>query len=197
MGNVNTIAEQLAGSSQNNFATLSGIGTTETAFSLLANPVSGNGGGVIPLALESLATPTPGTVPSFVKFKVRAFGTVTTGTTTNLTLALYQVPVAILAAGTQATLANDNKLSNSGAKAVNTTSQNWSMEATLTWDPVSQVLNGSAKFQIGSSFTAEAAITAVTGLTTDTSFLFLLSAAFSASNASNVINVQEFALEQL
>jgi hypothetical protein len=194
MGNINTsFFRYTAGPNQNNIVALTNAvaGTTETAISLAANAFSGLGGGVMVGIIES------GLLVAGQQFRIRANGTVTTGTTTNLTIKLYQVPLAIMQAGTQGTLANDNSLGSSGAIAVNTTSQNFSLDATLIWDATSGRLNGSIKFQIGASFVAETNITAVTGLTLDTSMNFLLSAQFSASNAANVLQIQEFMGEQV
>lgn len=208
--NINTIAYQSAGPNQNNIApNTNAQGTTETAVSLQSNPFSTAvgitlGGGVIPLAVPGTSSTLQGTnVASGLwtaarPFRLRATGTITTGTTTNVTVKLYQVPASVLAAGTQATLANDNNLSSSGAVAVNTTSTNFEMVAELQWDITSKKLTGTAKFSFAGTIVAEAEITVLTTATASEGELnFILSTTFSAGNAANVLQVQTFEIEQV
>lgn len=201
------MAYQQAGPNQNNIApNTNAQGTTETAVTLLANPfaaalgISG-GGGAIPLSVPATqgqlqgSNVASGIWQSGQPFRVRAFGTITTGTTTNVTLKLYQVPASIVAAGTSATLANDNALNSSGTFAVNTTSTNFEMIAELQWDITSKKLTGTIKWSVGGTIVAEAEVTVVTTATALESELnFLLSATFSAANAANVLQVQRFEL---
>lgn len=209
MPDINTMAYQQGGSNQNNIAANTNAqGTTETAVTLNANPfaaalgISG-GGGAIPLSVPA----TQGSVPSSSvaagiwqsgrRFKVHASGTVTTGVSCNITIKLYQVPASIVAAGTAATLANDNLMNSSGTFAVNTTSSNWEMNAELQWDSTSKKLTGTVKWSVGGTLVAEAEVTVVTTATASEGELnFLLSQTFSATNAANTFQVQWFELSQ-
>jgi hypothetical protein len=210
MPNMNTIAYQQASGQQNGIApNTNAQGTTETAVVLSANAfaVAGGfsgGGGAIPLSVPGTSGPLQGSSTatgiwqSGRPFGLKAYGTITTGTTTNVTLKLYQVPASIVAAGTAATLANDNLLISSGTFAVNTTSTNFEMTASdLLWDATSKKLTGTVKFSAGGTLVAEAEITVLTTATASESELnFLLSTTFSAGNAANVIQVQYFEILQ-
>lgn len=209
MPDINTMAYQQAGPSQNNIAANTNAqGTTETAVILNANPFATalgitGGGGAIPLSVPGVQGPIQGSTnaagiwQSGRPFKLRAYGTVTTGTTTNLTLKLYQVPASVVAAGTAATLANDNSLSSSGAIAVNSKSSNFELVAELQWDSVSKTLTGTAKWSVGGSIVAEAEITVlITATASESELNFLLSTTFSAANAANTLQVQYFEMFQ-
>jgi hypothetical protein len=209
MPTFDTIAYQQAGFQQNTIAANTNAqGTTETPVSLNANPfaaVAGIslGGGVIPLSVPATSGSLQGSNvasglwSSARPFRVKANGTVTTGTTLNLTIKLYQVPASVLAAGTQATLANDNVLSSSGAIAVNSASANWELIAELQWDSTSKKLTGTAKWSLNGTLVAEAEITVVTTATASEGELnFILSQTFSASNTANTFQVQFFEILQ-
>jgi hypothetical protein len=209
MPSKNTIAYQQAGTQQNGIAANTNAqGTTETAVVLSANPfaaalgISG-GGGATPLSVPSSQGSIQGSIiasgiwQNGRPFQLKAYGTITTGANLNVTLKLYQTPASIVAAGTAATLANDNLLNSSGAQAVNTTSTNFEMIAELQWDSVSKKLTGTVKWSLGGVLVAEAEITVLTTATASESELnFLLSTTFSAGNAANVIQVQGFELLQ-
>lgn len=209
MPNMNTIAYQQASGQQNGIAPNTNAQTTvETAVLLSANAfaVAGGfpgGGGAIPLSVPATSGPLQGSITangiwqSGRPFQVKAYGTITTGTTTNFTVKLYQVPAAIVAAGTAATLANDNLLNSSGAQAVNTTSSNFEMIAELQYDITSKKLTGTVKWSIAGVLVAEAEITLLTTASASESELnFLLSTTFSAANAANAAQVQYFEILQ-
>lgn len=209
MPDINTMAYQQAGPNQNNIApNTNAQGTTETAVTLNANPFATalgitGGGGAIPLSVPSTqgavqgSSVAAGIWQSGRPFKLRAYGTVTTGATCNITIKLYQVSAAVLAAATAATLANDTLLNSSGTFAVNTTSSNWEMEAQLQYDTTSKKLTGSIKWSAGGTFVAEAEISVLTSATASEGELnFLLSQTFSAGNAANTFQVQWFEISQ-
>lgn len=197
MSNTNDVKAFVAGSLQNTLAPLAlGASTTETGFSV-------NGNSVASIAAKAAVLPisNPGLSPSFWDsgrpFLIRGWGTATTGVSTNITLKLYQVPSAIVAAGTALTLANDNGIGASTARAVNSTTAPFYFEAKLQWDSVGKALKGQISFEINNLVDVFAATTAITGLTADSELNFLVSATSSAGNAANVINLQELTIEPL
>jgi hypothetical protein len=198
MANTNTIKSQIVGVVQNNLQPLTNAvaGNTATAFSLLPGPVSGAGGGVIPLTptVNSQSATWFGTSK---KLKVRATGTVVTGAAMTLTLKLYLVP-AVIAAGALAnqTFTNWNLLATSTARACNTTTADWWFEAELQLSAIG-TLSGIFKDCINDLFDAEAVVTAATLLTSDADLNFVLVSTLSVSNAANVNTAKEFSLEQV
>ncbi|HWF05570.1 MAG TPA: hypothetical protein VHA06_17925 [Candidatus Angelobacter sp.] len=209
MPNINTIAYQSASPNQNGIApNTNAQGTTETPVSLLSNPLSAAlgialGGGVIPLSLPGTSGPVQGSITAAglwnlaKPWKIIASGTITTGTTCNVTVKLYQVPASVLAAGSQATLSNDNSMGSSGTFAVNTASANFYLEATMEWDSTSKKLAGGIKFYVNGALVAEAALTQITTATaSDGELNFILSTTFSATNAANILQVQNFEIQQ-
>jgi len=200
MSNTNTIKQSIAGQGpqpvQGTIAPLAlGTSTSETTFSMTVPLVNTLGGGPAVLVAVDQSG-----VPQFYDLarpiKVRGYGTIVTGVSTNITLKLYQVPSAIVKAGTAGTVGNDNLLKASTARAVNSTTASFLVEATLQWSAASQSLQGTAKFLINSLLDAEAATTAV-AITADSELNFILSATSSSGNAANVITLSEFSLEQV
>lgn len=199
MANVNTIKSQIVGVVQNNLQPLTNAvaGSTATAFSLLPGPVSGAGGGVIPL------TPTANTQSATwsgtsKKLKIRATGTVVTGVSANLTLKLYLVPASVIAAAalTNQAFTGWNLLATSTARAVNTTTADWDFEAEVQLSAIG-TLSGKFEDIINDLFDAPAAITAATLLTGDADLNFVIVSTLSAANAANVNTMKEFSLEQV
>jgi hypothetical protein len=199
LANTNTIKTQIIGVVQNNLQPLTNAvaGTTPTAFSLLPGPVSGAGGGVIPL------TPTANSQSATwfgtsKKLKIRATGSTVTGTTLNFSLKLYQVPASVIAAAalTNQTFTGWNLLATTTARAVNTTTADWELEAEVQLSPIG-TLSGKFEDIINNLFDAPAAITAATLLASDADLNFVLVATFSASNAANIATPKEFSLEQV
>ena len=101
MANVNTIKEQIQSlpvlsTIQNTIAPLTNAvaGTTATAFASNSGAVSLGGGGVIPLSVGN-----PGRFfGTGKKLRIHALGQCVTGASANLTLKLYQVSAALIAA---------------------------------------------------------------------------------------------------
>jgi hypothetical protein len=75
-------------------------------------------------------------------FVVSLVGKATTAGSYNFTPKIYQVPQAIVLAGTQTTLANDHVQVSLAATAIATTTVNFSVSAQFLWDSTSLILNG-------------------------------------------------------
>jgi len=199
MANVNTIKSQIVGVVQNNLQPLTNAvaGTTATAFSLLPGPVSGAGGGVIPLSPTTNAQAATWFGTS-KKLKIRATGTVVTGVSANLTLKLYQIPASVIAAAalTNQTFTNWNLLATSTARACNSTTADWELEAEVQLSAIG-TLSGKFEDIINDLFDSPAVITAATLLTGDADLNFVIVSTLSAANAANVNTMKEFSLEQV
>jgi hypothetical protein len=215
MATVDTIQRRVQGPNQNDIAPLLlGTSTTETAFSTNGLVIAGTT--VIAAAPAVIRLPDQGAIPSMwdstlntgLDFRIRIKGNAVTGTTTNLTLKLYQVPSAIISAGTAATLSNDNVIATSTARAVNSTTGIFLMETKMNWNSTTRILQGTFTATINNLTDAWAATTAVTtaaasstvvpvGQLTaaaDNELNFLLSATLSSGNAANVVNLMEIAV---
>lgn len=179
--------------------------TTATAFSLNPGAVSLGGGGVIPLALGN-----PGRFAGTGKrLGVHATGQCITGTTTNLTLKLYEVPLAIIvAAGFSAnnvsllsatSFTGWNLLATSTARAINTSTGAWDFRSELQLAAVGTTfsLMGTFKDTINDLFDAEAVITAATALLGEQDLNFVIVSTLSAANAANVNTMTLFELYEV
>ena len=204
MSNVNTIQEFVQSSFspglQGTLAPLAlGVSTTETLFSLNPNALIPTlGGGVAVLRLiDQGSVPSAFTTTPVKGIKVRALGSVTTGGTTNITLKLYQVTNAQIAAGIAVTGFTAQAVAASTARAVNSTTAPFYLEAFLQYDPVSNRITGKFEDIINGLFDAPAASTIVTGLLAENDVNFVLSATSSAGFAANVVNLQELSIEQV
>ena len=195
MSNKNTIKSQLSGTVQNTLAPLTNgvAGTSETAFSLNAGPISGIGGGVIPLSLGN-----PGTIGGTGgQLKIRANGAAvtTSATSCTLTLNLYLIPAAIVAAGlTNQSFTNWKKLATSSARSIANAINSFAVDATVQLTSSGR-LQGQAGFIISDLVDAQAAITAATGLLGEQDLNFVLTSTASNSDSGNVITLNEFSLE--
>lgn len=194
-----TTSRLVAGAQKGQIQALAlGTSTSETAFSVNGVILGAN----TPIAAVGAALPlsNQGVVVSYWDlgrpFSIIGWGDCVTGTNANLTLKLYQVPASIIAAGTQATLANCNLIATTTARAVNTTTGKFYFKAILHWDATSKLIHGIFKDFISNLFDAYAAVTAVTTATaTDAELNFMFSATLSAGNAANVVNLQEMSLQ--
>lgn len=126
---------------------------------------------------------------NYTRFAIRAGGRVTGGTTTNFTPTLYF--------GRATTAAGNTAMASLTARAFNSTSGAWYLDASLVWDATSGVISGSFNGGNGSTLAldASALITPVTGQTATVLnaqvpptglFYFSIGGLFSASNAGNV-----------
>jgi hypothetical protein len=140
---------------------------------------------------------------------VRACGYVTTGATLNVTATLYgkQVIPAPGAAGStaQITPANWTTLCASTARAVNSASSPWMIEAVVQWDSVSGIMHGKFTAEINNLLDNWAALSStLTGLT-DTGNIgqssqgeplcwFAVGITMSVANAANIAQLGSFEL---
>jgi hypothetical protein len=203
MANVNTIWQGGAGSFFPQFANLANPAAEAAWLTQTNTLVSGVGGaGAVAILLDNNAVSTTAGASGSIwengkPFIVRMYGRVTTGTTTNVTLKWYQVPSAIIKAGTQATLSNDVGIVASTARAVNTASATFKAYLNGQYDSTSGKLMGTAKFLINGLLDSEAAFTSVTlGINADTELNFLPSLLFSATNAANVAILTGLEIDQ-
>lgn len=182
MSNQNTIAIFSGGSRAGQLATLSNIGTTETAVSVIANPITGTGGGVAILAI-----PDPDQWVNGDSIRVYVGGTITTNATTNVAVKLYQ--------GTDSNTSNDHVLVNTAAVNANTQTTQFLIDATLQYDSVSQTIHGLATTEINGTVVGPAASTLVSSIVSASSLQFVVSGVFGVSNAGNSITVDEFRVD--
>lgn len=141
---------------------------------------------------------------NFVRLLVRAGGRVTGGTTTNWTPTLYF--------GRGITAAANTVMGSLTARAFNTASGAWYLDASLVWDATSGLISGSISGGNGSTIALDAAalITPVTGQTAAVinvgaplatnnmaTFYFSVGGLFSATNASNVAYLDYLVVEDI
>lgn len=210
------IVRIITGPGVKDFAPLAlGASTTETAFSKNALVVAGST--LVAAVPGVIQLPDQGAVPSMwdmslntgMPFMIRGRGIITTGASTNITFKLYQVPSAIITAGTALTLTNDQVVFATTARAVNSTTATFTFECeNMQWNSVTRILQGRFTDTINNLTDAIAATTAVTtaaatsgqvptGQATfaaDQELNFIVSATSSAGNAANIVTLQELAI---
>lgn len=137
--------------------------------------------------------------PGVQCFYVRASGKVITGTTSTLTVTLYYSPTARTAITTGTTGVVTTGATHTSGGFVST-SGNWFIEYTGTWDSTSKIMGG--YFDAFSTATPSVTVltvgTAVTGA--DLSVPgpgFVLGTLFGSTNAANIVTLSEFVLEVL
>ena len=183
MANASTIRRQISGTQQLTIAPLTNAiaGTTPTAFALNNNGLTLTGGGVIPLSygVTGLYQGT-GRV-----LHVAATGIAVSGASENLTIALYEVPAALLPiadtlAGQQ-TFTNWNLLATSTVRALPTSggTASWSFDARLQLDAAGN-LEGQFTDEINSLVDVYAATTIAAGLVGEADLNFVIVATQSA-----------------
>lgn len=209
MSNASTVRRQISGTQQLTIAPLVFPipGTIATAFALNNNPLTvgggyngapngSGGGGVIPLAagVTGLYQGT-GRV-----LHVAAQGMIITTASENLTLALYEVPAALLPiadtlAGQQ-TFTGWNLIATSLVRALPTGggTASFSFDARVQLDAAGN-LQGEFTDEINSLVDVYAPTTAVVGLVGEADLNFVLVATQSASNAGTVATLSEFRLD--
>jgi hypothetical protein len=132
------------------------------------------------------------TAPSFgvaydgFAFKLRIAGKVTTGASCNITVAIMQ--------GSTTTYTSGNVVATTAATAVNTSSNNFILEALCLWDVVSTKLNGYQTGQIANTLVSLAALTNSLALTSQTSLQFVPVITASATTGCTV-TITEFVAE--
>ncbi len=184
MSNHNTIDNLQGGSNAGQIKTLSNIGTTETTFSVIPNPVTGTGGGVAFVSFPDPETPGNGEA-----FKVRVSGTITTNATTNVAVKLYL--------GSDSNLSNDHVLVNTAAVNANTQTTQFLIDAVLQWDATSQTVHGLATTHINGTAAGPTGTTLVSSIASTSGLQFVPSAVFGASNAANAVSIRELAIDKI
>lgn len=135
-----------------------------------------------------------------IVFRLRAWGRVTGGTTTNFTPSLMF--------GRSTTYGSNTVVGALTARAFNTLSGMWEMDAFLFWDVTSGVISGSFGGFNGSTAAIDAAalITPITGQTATVlaanlpqpnAFFFSIAGLFSATSAANVAYLDGFQVEDI
>jgi hypothetical protein len=195
----------ILGSSQGNLQALAlGTSTTETSFSINGNTAANPNIAAAPAILKLPDTQPvtaigTGFTPTFFwdngrPFVIQGWGVCKTGVSANLTLKLYQVPASILSSLANGSVSGCNLLATSTARAVNSTTGKFIIQAELQWDSVTGLIHGCFTDTISNLLDAWAATTAVTTATlADNELNFLLSATLSSGNAANVVTLAEFA----
>lgn len=119
---------------------------------------------------------------------------VTGGTTTNYTpsIRLYSGGNAALT-----TFTNDTAIATPAAFAVNTVTRMFTMQARLSWDVTTARLNGAFAFNIDTTFTTWATLTAglSAGVANASAILWCLTGLFSATNANNTAVLKYFEMD--
>lgn len=204
MANVDTNKIIIAGGGIRNIAPLAlGTSTSETSFSYNSLVI----GSTTPFASAPAIMPVSdqGAVPSQYDggrpYLITAWGNIVTGTSTNITLKLYQVPFASLATLANGSVSGLNVLCASTARAVNSTTGKFFLQATLQWDSTTRLIHGQFTDQISNLLDSPAATTAVTtavnSVAADLELNFIMSATSSSGNAANVVNLVEFGIQPL
>ncbi|HEX3091230.1 MAG TPA: hypothetical protein VHW72_01340 [Candidatus Angelobacter sp.] len=196
----------LLGSSQGNLQALAlGTSTAEASFAIngnsAANPAIAASAAILKLPNAQPVTAIgTGFTPTFYwdngrPFLIQGWGKCVTGVSANLTLKLYQVPASVVAAGLAAgSVVGCNLLATSTARAVNSTTGKFIIQAELQWDSTTGLIHGCFTDTINNLLDAYAATTAVTTATlADNELNFLLSATLSSGNAANIVTLAEFA----
>jgi hypothetical protein len=205
MSNVNTSAGYL------NLPAQSITTTTQTAllvpaqglYSTLPSPVLPVGVGLYSGFAPDIAS--NGTVDGH-KFTVRVEGKVFTGASSLFTVALFQVPAAIAAANTQATLANDASVATGISVAGITGAASFVLETEFMWDSTSLKLTGYSNVLLingvvtaingGTLGITTATPTAAITTTSGNDLKFLPTFTFATANAANTVTVTEFSIDR-
>ena len=196
MPNANTVRQQVSGTIQLTTAPLSGttITTTETAFALNNNALTGTGGGVIPLSagVTGLYKGT-GRV-----LHVAATGTVTgaTGASTTLILKLYQVSAALIAAGLTSAIvvASGNALGTSSTRTIAQTACAFSFDSRIQLDSAGN-LHSQFTDEIDNQIDVYTAGPAVVTGVAEADLNFVLTAKLGGTEVGVVLNLNEFRID--
>ena len=121
------------------------------------------------------------------RFKVSIWGKVTTKASCNVTVAI--------ACQTSTTYASGNLIATTGAIAVNTTSQNFFLEADCIWDSVTAAINGLLKGQVANTAVSQAALTNAVAVTGVTGLNFCPAVTFSDATAGTQMSITGFQID--
>lgn len=186
MPNANTIERLQGGTGQGVYVIPSIVPTTTSAFVALNQPGTAAALSVGTTQYLSGASTAPSFGVNFdgFPFKLRIAGKVTTGASCNLTVA-FQV-------GSSTTVGT--AIATTGAKAVNTTSANFCLEAMIVWDSVAQVIQGWQVGQVNNSLVSVAALSSAASITTQANLVFAPVLTFSATTGAT-LTITEFVAE--
>lgn len=163
----------------------------------LPSPVFAAGAGLyVNVAPDYQSSNPNATSPTYVndsvdgrQFKIRVVGIATLAAASTFQVSLYN--------GSSSTSSSDTLIAISASYTVTTASTvNFVFENNLIWDSTSAKLNGWFKSDVNNTFTADAAITAVTSLSV-TNLNFIPAFTFGTSNAGNTVTVKEFLVENV
>lgn len=217
MANNNTIRSQISDVTtspglQNTFSqtgiTYAAATSTETMFTLSAGPVTGLGGGVIPLSLgnpqnyafsvgaqQTAATPPWGSR----SIRVRAMGHSVAGAGMSLTIKIYQVTAAIIAAGTltSTSFTGATNIATTGSQSVASVTTCFELTCDLQLSSTGR-LTGRLQGHVDTTAVALVTLTnSPTGLLGEGDLNFFVTAAWSAGSSSGAVVLDEFSLEQI
>lgn len=176
-----------------------------TPFTTSPNALTGLGGGSAVLSVPSnFWSPynPAGTVSLYNSgrpFHVHVHGTYTTDVTANISISLYQIPASILAANTQATLANDQVVDAGSAKAAGTngSSGSWFADYDLRFEGTLLTLSGIVTSQLkNNTIVSPVAVSGALILTAEADLNFMPAVLVSAITAKATITVDEFSISQ-
>lgn len=173
------------------------VPATSAGYSQLPSPAFAAGTGLF-IDLSRTTQNSSGTATSsgFVndlvdgkQFRIRVVGVATLGASSTFQVSLFN--------GSSSTTSSDTLVSISASYTVTTASSvNFVVEDNLIWDSTSQKLNGFFWSDVNNTYTAAAAITAVTNLSV-TNLQFIPAFTFGTSNPSNTVTVKEFLVESV
>lgn len=176
-----TIAALQGGTNPGQIASLSNIGTTETAFTMVPNPIAGG------VSAAMISLPDPSLFDNGGTFKVKIAGVVTTAVSTTVAVKLY--------VGNDTNLSNNKVIVSPTAINVNSATSQFRIEDTVSWDSTSAVVNGDFIARIGGTTAGPTQATAATSVTAATQLQFVPSGVFGAGNAANKLTITEIAIE--
>src|SRR5271157_5283183 len=212
MANDNTIKSLIYGTLQKNLATLksSVISTTATAVQLQTNPVTLVGGGVAVLSLGApgqsyLATQGQSETSAGYQGTGKVLRVKLAGHTTgaigdeDLTITLYEIPQAIIDAGSVGgALFQDftgwHALGASTSQAIDAVATNFTYVSDLQLSTTGR-LTGQFSDLINSVLDAQAAVTAVAGLVGEQDLNFAVVLKLSTGTTGTVLYLDEFSIE--
>lgn len=159
-------------------AVLSNISTTKTAFKSFSDST---------LACIAYA---PGSSRfSGKRFRVRASGLASTAVTTNLTISLQS--------GVSATPGSNTDIEASTARAVNSTTASWEIEAFCVPESTRNVVSGKGWSEVNNLVDAEAALDNAASFNPANELLgFVVCATFSSGDVANSVTLSEFVVEE-
>lgn len=121
------------------------------------------------------------------QFKIRVVGVANAAVSSTFVCSLYM--------GSSSTATSNTLLASSASYTVNPAGKiNFLVEANFLWDSTSQDLNGFFKSSVNNTYTADAAITAATGVAS-TALVITPFFTFGTANAANSVTVREFLAE--